>query len=177
MQRHINLVGKRADLAPLVVFACGNPSRGDDALGPYLLARLQGWLEQQSFAERCELIVDFQLQIEHALDLLDRRLALFIDAGQRTPAPYIFRCARAQPQLAPCTHVLSPETLLAVLPRISSQLAPPAFVLCVRGESFVLGEDLSAAAREHAEEAFRLLTRLCRAAEAAVWKTFLSPAA
>ena len=84
--------------APVVILACGNPSRGDDALGPILLDRLQAWLESAGcagLADDFELIGDFQLQVEHALDLIGRRLALFIDAGQQTPAPFVFRRAQA----------------------------------------------------------------------------------
>ena len=55
--------------ARLVIFAVGNPSRGDDALGPELLARLADWLAKQNPAVDVELVEDFQLQIEHALDV------------------------------------------------------------------------------------------------------------
>ena len=34
--------------APIVVFAVGNPSRGDDAIGPELCARLEKWLARDS---------------------------------------------------------------------------------------------------------------------------------
>ena len=55
--------------APLVVFAVGNPSRGDDAIGPVICGRLAIWLENEKLTERVELIEDFQLNVEHALDL------------------------------------------------------------------------------------------------------------
>ncbi|HRH15070.1 MAG TPA: homospermidine synthase, partial [Azonexus sp.] len=74
--------------APLVVFAVGNPSRGDDAIGPVICGRLEEWLENEKLADRVELIEDFQLNVEHALDLQSRELALFIDAGENTPAPF-----------------------------------------------------------------------------------------
>jgi hypothetical protein len=77
-------------VAPVVVFACGNPSRGDDALGPLLLDQLQIWLDEEGLADGFELISDFQWQVEHALDLVGRRLALFVDAGQQTPAPWLW---------------------------------------------------------------------------------------
>jgi len=83
--------------APVVIFAVGNPSRGDDAIGPECCARLEQWLANEGLAERFELIEDFQLQIEHALDLQGRQLALFIDAGARTPGPFTFR------RIAPAT--------------------------------------------------------------------------
>jgi hydrogenase maturation protease len=157
--------------APVVILACGNPSRGDDALGPLLLDRLQDWLAAEGLADGFELIGDFQLQIEHALDLAGRRLALFLDAGSGTPAPFVFREVVAQVGATHSTHALPPEAVLAVLPRISGEAPPPAFVLGVRGERFELGEGLSQAAQAHAEAAFERLRRLCRRPEVEAWKT------
>ena len=156
-------------VTPVVIFACGNPSRGDDALGPLLLDRLQAWLELEGLADNFELIGDFQLQIEHALDLVGRRLVLFIDAGHATPAPFILRRVRAGPNLRHTTHALSPDAVLALLPRVSDTVPPPAFVLCVRGEGFALGECLSVAAQANADSAFLLLERLCRLPELEDW--------
>ena len=155
--------------APVVVLACGNPSRGDDALGPLLLERLQNWLHSVGLADGFELIGDFQLQVEHALDLTGRRLALFIDAGEQTRSPFVFRQVEGTGVVSPGTHALPPAALLAVLRRIGEP-PPPAFVLCVRGERFVLGEGLSRAAREHADAAFELLAGLCRAARVDAWQ-------
>ncbi len=159
--------------APVVVFACGNPSRGDDALGPLLLDRLQAWLDAEGLADGFELIGDFQLQIEHALDLAGRRLALFIDAGHETPAPFVFRQAVAVDKPGHSTHALPPESVLAVLPRVSDEVPPPAFVLCVRGEKFELGEGLSVAASAYAEAAFVLLKQLISRPDEAAWRACL----
>jgi len=156
--------------APIVIFACGNPSRGDDALGPLLLERLQDWLDAEVLAEGFELIGDFQLNIEHALDLVGRRLALFIDAGSGTPAPFVFREAVASDRATHSTHALPPESVLAILSRVSVSAPPPAFVLCVRGERFELGEGLSESATFNAERAFDLLKRLCRSPDAALFQ-------
>ena len=160
-------------LAPVVILACGNPSRGDDALGPLLLDRLQEWLDAAGLAEGFELISDFQWQIEHALDLVGRRLALFIDAGMQTPAPLRFGPVPAIDAAIPGTHALSPAAVLAVLPRIA-QPAPPAFVLCVAGECFELGEGLSTAASRHAGRAFELLQALCRSPRIDAWQACVS---
>ena len=37
--------------APVVVFAVGNPSRGDDAIGPVICGRLAEWLENEGLAD------------------------------------------------------------------------------------------------------------------------------
>lgn len=157
--------------AALVVFAIGNPSRGDDALGPYLLARLASWLEDEGRAGEIELIEDFQLQIEHSLDLEGRRLALFIDAGAGTPAPFGFSRIQPATGMAHTSHALSPEAVLEVFCRTTGDLPPPAYVLCVRGEAFELGEGLSTAAVAHAEAAWGLLQGLCADLRPVVWQS------
>ena len=163
--------------APLVIFAVGNPSRGDDAIGPLLCARLAGWLDSTGLAGEVELVEDFQLNIEHVLDLPGRQFALFIDAGARSPAPFTFRRIVAVPGLAHSTHALPPESVLQVYRQTEGCAAPPAFVLCVRGEEFELGAALSAAAENHADAAFALLQKLCSRLELGFWAGLSEPAA
>ncbi len=144
----------------LVVFGWGNIARGDDGLGPLLLARLEqaGWPE-------AVFIEDYQLQIEHALDLEGADLALFIDAGTGTPAPFVFREIFSREGMAHTSHALAPESVLDVYRRVTGKAPPPAFLLCLRGENFGLGEDLSpdGAARLDAAWAFLQKLRQCRA--------------
>lgn len=147
-------------LAPIVLFAVGNPSRGDDAIGPVLYGRLQEWVENAGLAGEIELIEDFQLNIEHALDLVGRRLALFVDAGENTPAPFVFCRISPSTVQAHSTHALPPSAVLDVYRRSLGGEPPPAFQLCVRGESFELGAPLTDAAQAHVEAAFRLLCEL-----------------
>ena len=155
--------------APLVVFAVGNPSRGDDAIGPVICGRLAEWLENEKLAERVELIEDFQLNVEHALDLQDRELALFIDAGENTPAPFIFERIYPSTATGHTTHALPPQAVLQVYQQMEGKAPPPSFVLCVRGEKFELGEPLTATAGYHAAAALELLMGLCRQPTAAAW--------
>lgn len=156
--------------APVVVFAVGNPSRGDDALGPLLCARLEAWLETAGLADGFTLIEDFQLQIEHALDLVGCQLALFIDAGERTPGPFIFAPIAASTASSPTSHALAPEAVLQVYRQTEGEAPPPAFVLCVRGEGFELGAPLSPVAQASGDAAFAFLTGLCRTASPAAWR-------
>ncbi len=62
---------------PILLFGYGNLSRGDDALGPLLL----DYAEKHCDLAIIEIFTDFQLQIEHALDLVNRRIVLFVDAS------------------------------------------------------------------------------------------------
>jgi hydrogenase maturation protease len=155
---------------PVVVFAVGNPSRGDDALGPEICGRLEKWLEIEGLAGGVELIEDFQLQIEHSLDLVGRELALFIDAGDNTPAPFVFERIFPSTAVAHTSHALAPQAVLQVFRQVEGCEPPPAYVLCIRGEKFELGEPLGEPARQHADAAFSLLERLCRNPDSASWE-------
>jgi hydrogenase maturation protease len=155
----------------IVVFAVGNRSRGDDAIGPLLLERMESWLAAEAPDATFDLIEDYQLQIEHALDLRGKRLALFIDAGCGTPAPFAFYAVDpARNPTARNTHELPPPGVLEVYRQIALADPPPSFVLCVRGERFELGEGLSPQAGAHMEAAWRQLMRLCRLTDAASWQ-------
>lgn len=142
--------------APVLVLAVGNPSRGDDALGPVLAERLQALA-----LGGVEVLVDFQLQVEHSLDLVGRDVVIFVDAGAETPAPYVLREARPADELAHTSHALAPEAVLAAYRRVHGTEPPHALVLCVRGESFELGAPLSAAAAAHLDLAWMALQDLC----------------
>ena len=158
----------RPDVA---VFAVGNRSRGDDAIAPLLLERLALWVAAEAQSGEFALIEDYQLHIEHALDLQGKRLALFIDAGCGTPAPFAFYAVGpAHASAASGTHELPPQGVLDVYRRIEGAAPPPSFVLCVRGERFDLGEGLSGPAQAHVEAAWRQLTLLCGQPDAALWR-------
>ncbi|WP_346285810.1 hydrogenase maturation protease [Zoogloea sp.] len=153
----------------LVIFAVGNPSRGDDALGPLLMDEL----ERQA-PPGVQLVNDFQLQPEHALDLHGRALALFIDAGAGTPAPFEFRELQAAAGHAVSSHAFTPQEVLRVYEILHGHPPPPAFLLCVRGEDFTLGEALSASAVKHLEAARRHLHACLAAPAAEHWRQQLA---
>jgi hydrogenase maturation protease len=145
-------VGARA---PVLVLAVGNPSRGDDALGPELAARLEA-----ATLPGVEVITEFQLQVENALDLEGRERVIFVDAGTGTPAPFELRRATANADFLHTSHALSPEAVLATYQRVTGNEPPEAWVLCVRGESFELGEGLSVAAAANLQSAWNQLEAL-----------------
>jgi hydrogenase maturation protease len=155
---------------PILLLAIGNESRGDDALGPLLARRLDDWLESVGMREQVEVIEDFQLQIEHTLDLVERELVLFVDAGQGTPSPFSFYEARARRLEGHTTHAVAPETLLGIYPVVHDVAPPSAYILCVAGMAFELGEPLSAEAVLHLEEAFAFCQRLFATPRQQAWR-------
>lgn len=143
--------------APIVVLAVGNPGRGDDAIGPLLAERL----ERES-VDGVEVIVDFQLQVEHALDLEGRSLAVFVDAAVDCDGPFETRPLQARRDASHSSHALSPEAVLETFSRVTGREPPPALALAVRGTGFGLGEDLSSDAARNLEAAWPALLRLVR---------------
>jgi hydrogenase maturation protease len=155
-------------VAPALVIGIGNESRGDDALAPLLLRKLDAWLAKTKKSQ-VELLEDFQLQVEHAVDLLERELVLFIDAGIETAAPYSFYRIRPDSGQALFSHALAPEAVLATYMQVYGQEPPPAFVLCLRGEQFELGKGLSTQATSHLQAAHAFMRKLLQEISPAAW--------
>lgn len=127
-------------VAPTLVLAVGNPSRGDDALGPLAAERI----EAMNLAG-VEVLVDFQLQVEHALDIAGRRRVLFVDASASLDVPFTLTPVEARCDASFTSHALAPSAVLFNYRQLIGE-PPPAWVLAIRGQSFELGEGLSAPA-------------------------------
>lgn len=141
---------------PVLVFAWGNPSRGDDALGPALLEMLETRQREGGEFAGVELLCDYQLQVEHALDLQGRQRVLFIDASVSAQTPCVLQQLRPQQDASYTTHAMSPAAVLAVYEQINDEPPPPAFMLSIRGYEFELGEELSLQARSNLQQGYRL---------------------
>lgn len=127
-----------AAVAPVLVLAWGNPSRGDDALGPLLLERLE--CEGVIDGVRVQALQDFQLQVEHCLDLVGRRRVLLVDASVGLDAPFTVQPVRPQAPAGLGSHALSPGALLHWFETLHGHAAPPCTQLALRAQRFELGE-------------------------------------
>jgi hydrogenase maturation protease len=139
-------------IAPRLIIGIGNPSRGDDAIGPLAIERLAA-LDLPGV----ELLTDFQLQVEHALDLIGRREVVFIDAAASGAAPFSFESAIPAVDASATSHALSPAAVLAAFLRVTEEPLPAAFVLAVRGYAFELGAPLSVTAACNLDAALQML--------------------
>ncbi len=139
--------------APLLIFGWGNPSRGDDALGPLFIEHMETLIARHPEWGEVECLTDFQLQVENALDLQGRERVLFVDASVNAPAPYRLDRISAEKDASFTTHAMSPQSVLQVYTDIEDCEPPPCWLLSIRGEAFELGEALSAAASNHLQHA------------------------
>lgn len=146
-----------APKAPLLVFGFGNPSRGDDALGPEFVRRAEARFSEAIAHGVLDVLTDYQLQVEHVLDLEGRERVYFVDASAPVtePQPQL----QLQPQLqsqgysvtrvaGACdasftTHLLSPAALLHIFGAVVESKAPECWLIAIAGHQFELGAPMS----------------------------------
>lgn len=139
--------------APTLIFGWGNPSRGDDALGPLFVERFAALAQRHPEWGEVEFLTDFQLQVEHALDLQGRRRVLFVDADARIADACRLEPVAARRDDSFTSHAMSPQSVLAVFAEIEDGPPPPCWLLAIRGEAFELGTGLSAASSAALDQA------------------------
>lgn len=142
----------------VLVFGYGNPSRGDDALGPEFVRRLEARCADAIARGELEVMTDFQLQPEHALDLRGRRAVYFVDASA-TGADVEFLPVTPARDATFTTHALSPRAVLGTYESIEQAPPPASWVISIPGAGFELGEPMSERARTGLDAA---LERFCQ---------------
>lgn len=152
-------------LKPVLVFGYGNLSRGDDAVGPLLLE----YIESHCDLEGIEIISDFQLQIEHALDLENRELVLFVDASVACVSEFNFTMLEPARDKSYTSHAMSPAAVLDVYQSIKKQAPPPCFLLSIKAEKFELGEGLSTQAENNLHQACVFASKLLHNPDIKAW--------
>ena len=156
-------------IKPILIFTWGNPSRGDDALGP----RMYDLLIENALPD-VEVLTDFQLQIEHTVDMERRGRIIFIDASLSADAPFEFYRLDPRQDDSYTTHAMSPQSLLATYQKVYGTEPAPAFMLSIRGYTFDLGLPVSDAAAANLAQAFSFLTQLIADNRIQAWSKLTS---
>jgi len=141
----------------VLVFGYGNPGRGDDALGPELIAAI----EKKSLPD-VECQTDMQLQVEHVTDLERREAILFVDADASCEPPFQLSEIKAEKDDSYTSHAISPQALLHAYRKVFSADAPPSFLLHIRGYDFELGDALSGSAATNLSTAVNKAQEFCK---------------
>ena len=157
-------------IKPVLIFTWGNPSRGDDALGTEAYDLLQN-----EDLEDVDVLTDFQLQIEHTVDLENRARILFIDASVSATAPFEFYRLKSAQDDSYTTHAMSPESLLATYEKVNKTAPPPAFMLSIRGYEFDLGLTMSDKASANLAAALDFIHQLLSKKSTDDWNLLAKP--
>ena len=154
---------------PILVFTWGNPARGDDALGSLFLEHLLQQREHGLLPDNFDSQMDFQLQIEHLLDLRGYELILFADAALHVDG-LRFEALLAEKDSSFSSHALSPSALLHTFVQVTGEQPPPAFLLQIGGVEFALGKGLSDTANNNLHAAVQLCRILLEQPEEKAWR-------
>jgi len=134
-------------IAPVLLIGYGNLARGDDALGPMLLEKIQPWIIQQQLP--VELLHEHQLQAELVMDMRERNLVIFIDACVDINSAIDFRRVEPEENSSFTTHAVTPGTLLKTSIDLYTETPADTYILSIRGYDFSFGEALSKQATEN----------------------------
>lgn len=143
----------------VVVIGYGNPGRCDDTAGPLLAERVEQWT-----LPGVQVVSDYQLNIEHAADVAESDLAIFVDASVDASEPWELRALAPAIRNDFTTHAMLPETVLETSDKVYGA-RPPSFILAVRGNNFELGAEPSAAFLRRIESAAGLLSKILSATD------------
>jgi hydrogenase maturation protease len=121
--------------ADVLLLCYGNPGRRDDGLGAAFAAAV---------GDRClpgvTLEVDYQLNVELAVDLAQHAYAVFVDAAVGGREPFSFRVLEPGPVASFSTHSVQPAGLLGVARQFFGSM-PEAYALGIRGYHFDLFDE------------------------------------
>jgi len=135
----------------VLILACGNPLRGDDAAGWWIAEAVR---ERLPSAE-IEVAACQQLTPELAERASRAECVIFVDAAANAqPGSVSFEpLAEARSAPAALTHHLRPATLLELARLLYGRTPRLAFALLIGGQSFSLAEELSEPVRRALPEA------------------------
>lgn len=131
----------------ILVLGYGNPGRQDDGLGPLAAGAIAAWRLPGVTVE-----TNYLLNIEDAADVAEHDLVLFIDAAAAGPGPFELRRAVPAVSTAFTSHIVPPETILAISEQCYGRAAE-GWALAIRGYEFELIEELTEPARRNLEQA------------------------
>ncbi len=139
----------------VLLLGYGNELRGDDAVGPRVAATVEGWK-----LPGVRSLALHQLTPELADPISRAEAVIFVDA---TASPTVTETAAiplepvSQSELA--AHTSDPRTLLALALPLFGR-CPPAWLIQIPVEQFVLGQPLSATATRGVAAALESIRRL-----------------
>ena len=141
----------------ILLYAYGNPGRGDDGLGSAFIERMEQWIRQNNL-QRVSTESNFQLNIEDASTISQFDLVIFIDASKVEMDSFQFTQLRPEPQHAFTTHSVSPSTLVLLCEELYGK-SPLVYLLQVKGYGWEFEATLSLKAEENLEKALKFIQK------------------
>lgn len=154
---------------PVLLFAYGNISRGDDALAPLLVEQIQQQGITHVSGHPLKFLTDYQMQIEHVMDLKGCERVLLVDADVSLDKAFCFYPVTERLESLYTTHGMSPSTLLHTFELVFKEKSPVTSMLAIQGISFELGDDLSDRAVVNLKQAVEFLGSILSEKDFILW--------
>jgi len=132
------------DSDKVLILCYGNPGRLDDGLGAAFAAKIKDQVPDGVTIE-----VDYLLAVEHASDIAENNVVIFVDAAVNGPEPFSF--SRVEPQTIQSfsTHIADPGSVLGLAAELFAA-ETQGYCLGIRGYDFdAFGETLSTKAERN----------------------------
>jgi len=143
----------------ILVFGIGNPGRGDDALGSFVIERLESWAAEQQLGDALTLDANYQLMAEDALAVSEHDIVIFVDASMEHIDGLLFTRVHPAGRIAFSTHAMSAESIVALAQELYG-CETETYMLHLEGASYEFQEPLSRTAERALESGVRFLTEL-----------------
>lgn len=119
----------------ILVIGFGNPAREDDGLGPAAAG-----IVEESEIDGVTVDIDYQLSVEHAADIADHDVVVFIDASVDCDEPYVFQKVMPKFIESFSSHSVSPEQVLGLAEHLFN-VKIEGYILGIKGYSFAMFEE------------------------------------
>ena len=114
----------------VLIIGYGNPGRADDGLGTAFAENIRNLN-----LDNTDIDSDYQLSLEHALDIANAHLTILADAHVSCQEPFIIKKVSPSNSFNFSTHNMSPENLTSIAEQISSN-KKEVYILGIRGYEF-----------------------------------------
>jgi len=144
----------------VLILCYGNPGRLDDGLGAAFAERIRAVAPSGVTVE-----IDYLLTVEHASEIAENSVVIFVDASLKGPEPFSFRRVEPLTVQSFSTHLIEPGSVLGLASELF-RAKTPGFSLGIRGYEFdEFGERLSSKAETNLTAAVDFLLQLLETRE------------
>jgi hydrogenase maturation protease len=144
----------------VLILCYGNPGRLDDGLGAAFAEKIRAVAPSGVTVE-----VDYLLTVEHASDIAENSVVIFVDASLKGPEPFSFQRVEPLSIQSFSTHLIEPGSVLGLAAELF-RAKTAGFCLGIRGYEFdEFGEQLSSKAKTNLAAAVEFLLQLLKTRE------------
>jgi hydrogenase maturation protease len=141
----------------ILVYGYGNPGRQDDGLGVACADQIEEWLQHHDHADiDVDVQSNYQLNIEDALAIADKDVAIFVDASIEAINDFCFTRVHPSSDVAFSMHAVSPSFVLDLCQNLYDK-RPDTYLLHIKGYEWEMKEELSGRAAQNLGKALAFL--------------------